>query len=283
MSPIAQILQQLHQSPIGYYPCYARIMGSVSGGVILSQLLFHYGKYGRRFYKNDKELLAETCCSVRELREAKKRLKDLPFLTVTVEGLPATTWYEVLPEALFEALAVQPSSHDAVQTGENDGVPTGSHDGVQAITETASESTTERKDFFPSEKSFSGARNEVSPPSMPKISESTRQLLQAAKTQRKRKPVEPISESDWPGLRGMLTVFEIPVAPLDDNGWWNALSYVCNNPTPTWLERQFAKMHTWLNENPRKRPTTRWKTFVRGWLTRSYERERKAYASQKAS
>lgn len=142
MTTIAPILQQLHQSPIAYYPCYARLMGSVAGGVILSQLLFHFGKYGRRFYKNDKELLTETCCSVRELREAKKRLKELPFLRVTVEGMPATTWYEVLPDALCEALAVQTSSHDAVQTSSHDGVPTGSHDGVPTITEISTESTT---------------------------------------------------------------------------------------------------------------------------------------------
>jgi len=79
----------------------------------------------------------------------------------------------------------------------------------------------------------------------------------------------------------MLATFGLPLAALNDNDWWNDLSYTCNNPTNQWLEREFAKMHAWLRENPTKRPATRWKTFVRGWLERSYEKERKSYASQK--
>lgn len=148
---IPTALQRLHQSPIAYYSCYADMMGSVAGGVILSQLLFHYGKYGRRFYKTDKEILAETHATIRELREAKVKLKTLPFLTISIEGLPATTWYEVQEDQLWEALSVQPSSNDGVQTGKNDGVQTSENDGVQPVyidtrdSESTTESTTETR------------------------------------------------------------------------------------------------------------------------------------------
>lgn len=104
-----------------------------------------------------------------------------------------------------------------------------------------------------------------------------------ATTKPAKKPtkVTPLSEEDWPELRALLTTFGFPIEQLDDNDWWNALSYTCNSPDNAWLKREFAKMNAWLNENPRKRPTTRWKSFIRGWLERAYERERKSYATQR--
>ncbi len=123
--------------------------------------------------------------------------------------------------------------------------------------------------------SLSGVGNEVSPPDSPQANGLD------AMPKKSPKKIPPITEDDWPGLRQLLKDFNLPIVLLDDNDWWNDLSYTCNNPTNEWLTRQFAKMEGWLKENPKKRPTTRWKTFVRGWLERAYERERKDYASQK--
>ena len=103
----------------------------------------------------------------------------------------------------------------------------------------------------------------------------------AAKPAKKPTKVQPISETDWPGLRTLLTNFGLPVEVLDDNLWWNSLSYTCNVLESVWLEREFARMEAWLNENPKKRPATRWKTFIRGWLERAYEKERKGYVGKK--
>jgi hypothetical protein len=94
-----------------------------------------------------------------------------------------------------------------------------------------------------------------------------------------RRGKKPIADDDWPGLRTLLEKFSFALPPLDDNNWWNILSYTCNCQNLMWLEREFARMEAWLDENPGKRPTTRWKTFVRGWLERSYERERKGYGT----
>ena len=99
-------------------------------------------------------------------------------------------------------------------------------------------------------------------------------LPQGTKT-RKSSSLAPLSETDWPGVRAALETFGIPIPPLDDNDWWNDLSYTCNSPTLDWMTREFARIQAWLTENPRKRPTTRWKTFLRGWLERAYERQRK--------
>jgi hypothetical protein len=93
---------------------------------------------------------------------------------------------------------------------------------------------------------------------------------------------KPINPEEWPGLTNLLTAFELPLTALNDNDWWNDLSYTCNSPTNQWLEREFAKMHAWLRENPRRTPTKGWKRFVRTWLERAYEHDRRTtYATQK--
>jgi hypothetical protein len=128
------LLKHLHQRPIAYYPVYADLMGSVAGGVILSQVMFHWGSNGQeRFPMHDRDLRAETHATIRELRAAKITFKSLPFLTVSLEGLPATTWYDVHVTELAEALSVQTSLNDVVQTGCNDVVPTGCNDVVQTF------------------------------------------------------------------------------------------------------------------------------------------------------
>src|SRR5262249_7190636 len=98
-------MKKLHQTPISYYPIHAKMMGGVAGGVALSQLMYWYGTTeGERFFKTDKELKEETGLSEYELKEAKKTLKTLPFLTVTIEGLPAKTFYEIDIVLYFENL-----------------------------------------------------------------------------------------------------------------------------------------------------------------------------------
>lgn len=126
--------------------------------------------------------------------------------------------------------------------------------------------------------SYPGAGNVVSTPGL--LNGHSPVAIAPAKT--KKTKAVPISDEDWPGLRTLLTSFHLPLAQLDDNEWWNDLSYTCNSPSNDWLERQFAKMHAWLKENPHKQPTTRWKTFLRGWLERAYEYDRKTNGTKKA-
>ena len=80
--------------PILYYPIYREITGSITAGILLSQLIYWFNvKF--KFFKTDKELREEIGLSENEFRSAKKKIKNLDFISVKKEGLPAKTWYEI--------------------------------------------------------------------------------------------------------------------------------------------------------------------------------------------
>ena len=83
------------QRPIAFYPSFVELAGSMNAGVLLSQLFYWHGAVrGRKFYKRDAEIMDEIKLTEKELRNAKALLKKLPFLTITVEGMPAQTFYD---------------------------------------------------------------------------------------------------------------------------------------------------------------------------------------------
>lgn len=89
-------LKLLNSRPIAVYPVYIDITGSVTAGLLLSQVMYWFGANdSTKYYKTDDELMSETKLSVNELRTAKIALKELPFLTITREGIPAKTFYEI--------------------------------------------------------------------------------------------------------------------------------------------------------------------------------------------
>ncbi|PHO10311.1 hypothetical protein CPG37_04495 [Malaciobacter canalis] len=98
------ILKQLNQKPIAYYPVYREITGSTTAGILLSQLMYWFSKKDKIF-KTDKEIQEETLLSEKELRNAKKLIKKLDFITVSREGLPAKTFYEIDWEKMYSSLA----------------------------------------------------------------------------------------------------------------------------------------------------------------------------------
>ena len=59
----------------------------------------------------------------------------------------------------------------------------------------------------------------------------------------------------------------------EDPEWWEAVALSLRGlPSLNDLEREFATMTAWLNENPGRTPQTRRgaKQFVRSWLKRSF-------------
>jgi hypothetical protein len=102
---MTQVFRQLNQRPIAYYGVYADLMGSVPGGVYLSQVMYWWGISGDAFYKTDSELMKETRLSAREIRSAKYALKKLECITVKAKGSPPVTHYAVDSEKLFHKLA----------------------------------------------------------------------------------------------------------------------------------------------------------------------------------
>ncbi len=90
----SQILKSLHQRPIAYYPVYRQLTGSTTGGILLSQLMYWFSKKDKIF-KTDKEIMEETLLTKKEIENAKKLIKNLDFITVSREGIPAKTYYEI--------------------------------------------------------------------------------------------------------------------------------------------------------------------------------------------
>lgn len=91
------------------------------------------------------------------------------------------------------------------------------------------------------------------------------------------KPIKPLADDDW--LKGVLLDYDtIPFAALNDDAWWVDVSQPLESVFgKTWLNAEMGKISAYLRENPKKRPASAsgWKRFVRSWLHRSYERERR--------
>ena len=104
MSNIKTILLELNQRPIAYYPVYVTITGSLTAGVLLSQVMYWYSVAKDEFYKTDAEIMDETKLTAGELRTAKARLKQLNFVHIRVAGIPAKTYYDINLENLIGAI-----------------------------------------------------------------------------------------------------------------------------------------------------------------------------------
>jgi hypothetical protein len=75
-----------------------------------------------------------------------------------------------------------------------------------------------------------------------------------------------------------------PAGTLMNPDWWNSVSETCGGLVREWLETEFARMSAWIAENPRRSPASPvgWKRFVRHWLEKAHDIERrKAYAQPK--
>jgi len=88
------ILQALNERPIAYYPAYRKITGSTTAAIYLSQVMYWFSKKDK-FFKTDAEIMEETLLTRKEIENAKKLIKKLDFITITREGIPAKTYYEI--------------------------------------------------------------------------------------------------------------------------------------------------------------------------------------------
>lgn len=113
------LLKELHHRPIAYYPIYRKITGSTTAGILLSQLMYWWAKMdGEKFYKTDAEIIEETELTEDELRSAKSKIKQLGFIRITREGMPAVTNYEIDAEKLAECVSNSPNKIGEIpQTG----------------------------------------------------------------------------------------------------------------------------------------------------------------------
>ncbi len=100
----AEILKKLNHRPIAYYPVYEKLMGGAESGVVLSQLMYWLSKKDK-IYKTNQELENETGLNKYQIRKAKKQIKQIPFLSITKEGIPPKTFYEINWEVFEETIA----------------------------------------------------------------------------------------------------------------------------------------------------------------------------------
>ncbi|RMG92266.1 MAG: hypothetical protein D6706_17160, partial [Chloroflexi bacterium] len=92
------VILALNQRPVTYYPAYRHLTGTVACAVLLSQLMYWFSATGRtEVYKTDAEIKRETALTDKELRNAKKRLKDVAtdYLKIELKRMPAVTHYSI--------------------------------------------------------------------------------------------------------------------------------------------------------------------------------------------
>jgi len=90
----SEFLESIGQKPIYVYPKFRTIMGTSYGGIILSYLMGELEKI-IKISKTDNEILDKTGVTVSEIKAAKRKIKQISFLNVTKEGLPAKTFYQL--------------------------------------------------------------------------------------------------------------------------------------------------------------------------------------------
>lgn len=93
---LLMLFEAMNEKPIAYHRVYTTITGSITAGILLSQLIYWSKamKY-KEFYKTDADFMEELGMSIKELRNAKKKLVELGFVTSKLKGVPAKTHYTV--------------------------------------------------------------------------------------------------------------------------------------------------------------------------------------------
>jgi len=100
---LKRVLKAFSQRPIAYQRIYAKLTGSVTAGLLLSQITYWW--YGpaeqREFYKTDADLMDELALGLKELKNAKATLKRLKIINMIRKGVPCRTFYKINETALL--------------------------------------------------------------------------------------------------------------------------------------------------------------------------------------
>jgi len=96
-SPLKQLFTAFQEKPIAYMRIYTKITGTLTAGVLLSQIVY-WDKVAKEmgkedFWHTDKEFMDETGMGLTELAGAKRKLKELGIVEIERKGTPATTHY----------------------------------------------------------------------------------------------------------------------------------------------------------------------------------------------
>jgi len=93
-----ELIDELLSRWVQFHPIFAKIGGSATAGIFLSQA-YHWSKYtrdpGRWFYKTQKEWEQETTLTRYEQESARKQLRERGILQEKLEGVPAKLYYRL--------------------------------------------------------------------------------------------------------------------------------------------------------------------------------------------
>jgi len=101
-------VKALLQRPIAFHPIFAKISGSATSGLFLSQLYYWHDKGHDPdgwIYKTYEEWREETCLSRSEIDRARKSLKKLGIIEEAKVGIPCKIHYRLNLKALTLAIA----------------------------------------------------------------------------------------------------------------------------------------------------------------------------------
>lgn len=103
------IAELLSTRPIAYNPDLAFLTGSVTAGILLSQLLYWWDRRTKEdcFYKTVYELYSETGLTKNEQLTAIKRLEKLGFVSVFTRGVPPKRHFNVHVEWIAQRLIAE--------------------------------------------------------------------------------------------------------------------------------------------------------------------------------
>lgn len=102
-----EILETAKCRPVAYIPALATITGSVKAALLLSQLLYWYGKgkWGKWTYKTIEELKIETGLSRKEQDTAIGKLKSLNILEVELKGIPRRRFFKISLDVIYKLIS----------------------------------------------------------------------------------------------------------------------------------------------------------------------------------
>lgn len=122
------------------------------------------------------------------------------------------------------------------------------------------------------------------PPDLPDLPDFPKEDKNIAQQQKSVAPPAPWPAEDlW--LKKLVSeqpFFNHAITQLSDFAWWEDVATSINGIDPQFIGPEFAKMSAWLRENPGRKPTAKGaRRFVRSWLERARDHQRRLYAVKK--
>lgn len=113
-----QVIKAFRQKPIVIYPIYLTLTGDYATAAALAQVLYWHEVMNGKFYKIDADFERELHLTPKQFKRVKTVLKSLSFLKITLEQVPAKTFYDVDYGALSALIASMVDRNESPQSSQ---------------------------------------------------------------------------------------------------------------------------------------------------------------------